>query len=167
MRPTALHAIAAAVLVAAGCATPVPLPPWGQPAQPPTPTQPAPAQPIPAPPAPTQPAQPPAQPQDPRLAALAADPLICAGATQCAEYWQRAQAWVSRHSSMAIVTINDSLIETLAPNGAGKLGFVVVREAADGGRSRIQIATLCHGGCSIEVRVNATQAFRRYVRASM
>lgn len=142
---------AAAVLVAAGCATTVPLPPWEPPTAAPGAAQPAPA-------------QPPAPPQDPRLAALAADPLICATAAQCAEYWQRAQAWVSRHSSMAIVTINDSVIETLAPNGAGKLGFRVVREPADAGRSRIQIATACYGGCSIEVRVNATQAFRRYVR---
>ena len=155
MRAPRFFAAVAAVLLTAGCATPVVLPPSAQPA----PSQPAPVQ----PPA----AQPPTPPQDPRLATLAADPLVCAGAAQCTEYWQRAHAWVSRHSSMAIVTINESLIETLAPNSTGKLGFIVVREPADAGRSRIQVATLCHGGCSIEVRVNATQAFRRYVRASM
>ena len=155
MRATRFLAAVAAVLFTAGCATPVMLPPSAQPA----PSQPTPAQ----PPA----AQPPAPPQDPRLATLAADPLVCAGTAQCAEYWQRAHAWVSRHSSMAIVTFTDSVIETLAPNAAGKLGFRVVKEPADGGRSRIGIATACFGGCSTEARINATVAFRRHVRGGM
>lgn len=147
----------ALVLVGAGCTTPTgPTPPSGM-EVPPT-TRPGPGVPPPDATPPTAPAQ------DPRLAALAADPLLCKSASECATFWTRAQAWVSRHSAMAIVSTTDALIETLPPNAPGKLGFRVVREPIGSGRSRIAIATACHGGCTVEVRTAATQAFRRYLR---
>lgn len=151
--------LVASVLVAAGCTAPA-----GPGPSPPDAGSPLPARPgTPAPP-PAATSPPTAPAQDPRLAALAADPLVCNASHECATFWTRAQAWVSRHSAMAIVTASDAVIETLPPNAPGKLGFRVVREPIGAGRARIAIATACHGGCSVEVRTAATQAFRRYLR---
>lgn len=112
----------------------------------------------------------------PMLAALAAVPAVptpsVCDATSCKEQWERAQVWVAKHSRWKIQTATEVQIATFNPTGdvaeRASYGMSVLKEPAEGGRSRITLSLSC-GSTSPMIScdpkpVDIQRAFYHYIQ---
>jgi hypothetical protein len=105
---------------------------------------------------------------DPNVMQIATTPLTCSNKTECDVWWQRAQTWVTNHSTYAIEASTDTLIQTAGPDGGKRaLAYQITRAANPDGTSTIGFAAHCDGamGC----KPNPWEAgadFKLYVRGT-
>jgi hypothetical protein len=94
-----------------------------------------------------------------------AEPVLCVDKSQCAIYWQRAQAWVANNSEYRLQTVTDTIIETQGPLAARTgLAFRITRVPDDKDGASIYILAACGSalGCS-PTSSDAIVAFKRFV----
>lgn len=82
------------------------------------------------------------------LAPVAAIPApVECDVASCPERWQRAQAWIARHSRWKIRAATDVMIETFNPTGddveRATYGFQALRYPVEAGRYRISLKAIC------------------------
>lgn len=105
----------------------------------------------------------------PETMQIATAPLICQNTDQCAQWWQRAQDWVARHSAYELRTVTDSLIETAGPEGgSGKLAYEITKVANRDGSATIGFAAHCDSmiGCRPDPWL-AGAGFKQYVKTGV
>lgn len=96
----------------------------------------------------------------------AAEPVLCATASQCEIYWQRAQAWVANNSPYRLQTVTDAVIETDGPTPTQtRLAFRITKVPDNTGGARIYAVAACSNvyACS-PTPTEAIAAFKRFVR---
>jgi hypothetical protein len=105
---------------------------------------------------------------DPDVMQIATKPLTCSNKAECDLWWQRAQSWVSSHSTYKIASATDSLIQTAGPDGGKRaLAYQITRTANPDGTATIGFAAHCDG--SLGCKPNPWEAgadFKQYVRGS-
>lgn len=105
---------------------------------------------------------------DPNVMQIATTPLTCSNKAECEVWWQRANAWVTSHSTYAIEASTDTLIQTAGPDGGKRaLAYQITRAANPDGTATIGFAAHCDGamGC----KPNPWEAgadFKQYVRGA-
>jgi hypothetical protein len=105
----------------------------------------------------------------PETMQIATAPLICQNADECAQFWQRAQDWVARHSAYELQTVTDSLIETAGPEGgSGKLAYEITKVANPDGSATIGFAAHCDSmiGCRPDPW-KAGASFKQFVKTGV
>jgi hypothetical protein len=98
--------------------------------------------------------------------AEAVDTPVTCDSAQCAEYWQRAQVWLGKHSQWKLQIATDIMLQTYNPtNDNPSYGFSVLSEPIGGGRYRITVSANCGNafGCNPKVE-DVRRAFYHYVR---
>lgn len=105
---------------------------------------------------------------DPGVMQIATTPLTCSGKAECDMWWQRAQTWVTSHSTYRIESSTDTLIQTAGPDG-GKpaLAYQITRTPNPDGTATIGFAAHCDG--SFGCKPNPWEAganFKEYVRGT-
>jgi hypothetical protein len=105
---------------------------------------------------------------DPDVMQIATKPLTCSNKAECDVWWQRAQSWVSTHSTYKIESATDTLIQTAGPDGGKRaLAYQITRTANPDGTATIGFAAHCDG--SLGCKPNPWEAgadFKQYVRGS-
>ncbi|MFZ5619702.1 MAG: hypothetical protein ACOY5W_01620 [Pseudomonadota bacterium] len=93
------------------------------------------------------------------------DGVACASATDCAEKWQRAEAWLRKHADWPIRTRTEQVIETERPRSRwySRTHYRVTRTPSDGG-AVIRIQASCQPSvyCAPDPEAVRT-AFYRYL----
>jgi hypothetical protein len=105
----------------------------------------------------------------PETMQIATAPLICRNADECAQWWQRAQDWVARHSAYKLQTLTDSLIETAGPEGgSGKLAYEITKVTNHDGSATIGYAAHCDSmvGCRPDPW-KAGAGFKQFVKTGV
>jgi hypothetical protein len=103
---------------------------------------------------------------DPDVMQIATKPLTCSNKAECDLWWQRAQSWVSSHSTYKIESATDSLIQTAGPDGGKRaLAYQITRAANPDGTVTIGFSAHCDS--SLGCKRNPWEAgadFKQYVR---
>ncbi|SIT42064.1 conserved exported hypothetical protein [Paraburkholderia ribeironis] len=105
---------------------------------------------------------------DPDIMQIATTPLTCSHKAECDVWWQRAQMWVSSHSTYPIESSTDSLIQTAGPDGGKRaLAYQITRTVNPDGTATIGFAAHCDGslGCTPNPW-EAGAEFKLYVRGN-
>jgi hypothetical protein len=104
---------------------------------------------------------------NPDVMQIATTPLTCSSANECGLWWQRAQSWVSSHSTYKIEASNDSLIQTTGPDGGKRaLAYQITKAANNDGTATIGFAAHCDS--SLGCKPNPWEAgadFKEFVRS--
>jgi hypothetical protein len=102
---------------------------------------------------------------NPDVMQIATTPLTCSNATECNLWWQRAQTWVTNHSTYKIEAATDSLIQTAGPLGGKRaLAYQITRTPNDGTAT---IGFAAHCDSSLGCKPNPWEAgadFKEFVR---
>ncbi|SOE64035.1 hypothetical protein SAMN05446635_2436 [Burkholderia sp. OK233] len=105
---------------------------------------------------------------NPDVMQIATTPLTCSSKAECAIWWQRAQTWVSGHSTYKIESSTDTLIQTAGPDGGKRaLAYQITRTSNPDGTATIGFAAHCDG--SMGCKPNPWEAgadFKQYVRGN-
>ena len=105
---------------------------------------------------------------DPDVMQIATTPLTCTSKSECDVWWQRAQTWVSSHSTYPVESATDTLIQTAGPDGGKRaLAYQITRTANPDGTATIGFAAHCDG--SLGCKPNPWEAgadFKEYVRGA-
>lgn len=105
---------------------------------------------------------------DPNVMQIATTPLTCSGKAECDVWWQRAQTWVTSHSTYAIESSTDTLIQTAGPDGGKRaLAYQITKTPNPDGTATIGFAAHCDG--SLGCKPNPWEAgadFKEYVRGT-
>ncbi|MGF6769649.1 hypothetical protein P3T18_002119 [Paraburkholderia sp. GAS199] len=105
---------------------------------------------------------------DPDVMQVATTPLTCSSKAECDTWWQRAQTWVTSHSTYKIESATDTLIQTAGPDGGKRaLAYQITRTANPDGTATIGFAAHCDG--SMGCKPNPWEAgadFKAYVRGA-
>jgi hypothetical protein len=106
---------------------------------------------------------------DPDVMQIATTPLTCSNKAECNLWWQRAQTWVSSHSTYKVETVTDALIQTAGPDGGKRaLAYQITRTVNPDGTATIGFAAHCDG--SMGCKPNPWEAgadFKQYVRGNV
>jgi hypothetical protein len=104
---------------------------------------------------------------NPDVMQIATAPLTCANANECSLWWQRAQTWVTHHSTYKIEAATDSLIQTTGPDGGKRaLAYQITRTPNNDGTATIGFAAHCDS--SLGCKPNPWEAgadFKEFVRS--
>ncbi|MFP3563760.1 hypothetical protein [Paraburkholderia sp. SIMBA_030] len=105
---------------------------------------------------------------DPDVMQIATAPLTCSSKAECDAWWQRAQTWVTSHSTYKVEFATDTLIQTAGPDGGKRaLAYQITRAPNPDGTSTIGFAAHCDG--SLGCKPNPWEAgadFKLYVRGT-
>ncbi|HZZ10950.1 MAG TPA: hypothetical protein VFE79_09655 [Paraburkholderia sp.] len=105
---------------------------------------------------------------NPDVMQTATTPLTCASKAQCDMWWQRAQSWVTSHSTYKVESNTDTLIQTAGPDGGKRaLAYQITKAANHDGTATIGFAAHCDG--SLGCKPNPWEAgadFKEYVRGA-
>lgn len=105
---------------------------------------------------------------DPDVMQIATTPLTCSSKSECDVWWQRAQTWVTSHSTYKVESSTDTLIQTAGPDGGKRaLAYQITRTANPDGTATIGFAAHCDG--SMGCKPNPWEAgadFKQYVRGA-
>ena len=102
------------------------------------------------------------------LNAIQNDALIaptCKDKSTCDLYWQRAQIWVSQHSSWRIQTANETIIQTFGPgNKEITLAYTITKIPDGKGGASITYQASCDNIFGCEMRpVDAFVSLKRFI----
>ena len=105
---------------------------------------------------------------NPDVMQTATTPLTCSTKTECDTWWQRAQSWVTSHSTYKVESATDTLIQTAGPDGGKRaLAYQITRTKNPDGTATIGFAAHCDG--SLGCKPNPWEAgadFKEYVRGA-
>ncbi len=104
---------------------------------------------------------------NPDVMQIATTPLTCSSKAECDVWWQRAQTWVTSHSTYKIESATDTLIQTAGPDGGKRaLAYQITRTPNHDGTATIGFAAHCDG--SLGCKPNPWKAgadFKEFVRS--
>lgn len=108
------------------------------------------------------------QPENPEILAEAQKPLVCANKSDCDLYWQRAQAYINKHSAFRIDTVTDTVLSTYQPSTTSReVGYNLTRIPRADGTATIDVAVVCNErimGCS-PTATEETVSLKRFVQS--
>lgn len=103
---------------------------------------------------------------NPDIMQIATTPLTCSNANECNAWWQRAQSWVTDHSTYKVEATTDTLIQTAGPDGGKRaLAYQITRTPNHDGTATIGFAAHCDS--SLGCKPNPWEAgadFKQFVR---
>jgi hypothetical protein len=103
---------------------------------------------------------------NPDVMQIATTPLTCSTASECSVWWQRAQTWVTNHSTYPIEATTDTLIQTAGPLGGKRaLAYQITKAPNNDGTATIGFAAHCDS--SLGCKPNPWEAgadFKQFVR---
>jgi hypothetical protein len=93
-------------------------------------------------------------------------PLTCTNKAECDAWWQRAQVWVTNHTTYKLQTITDSIIQTDGPSGGRRtLAFQITKTPNTNGSATIGFAAHCDNMFGCEPNPwKAGADFKQFVR---
>ena len=68
---------------------------------------------------------------------------VCVGANQCTVMWQRAQIWLTEHSSWKIQTANDVQLQTCGPGDSTDVAYTIIKEPIAQDTYQIKMSAAC------------------------
>ena len=93
-------------------------------------------------------------------------PLTCTNKAECDAWWQRAQVWVTNHTTYKLQTVTDSIIQTAGPSGGRRaLAYQITKTPNNNGSATIGFAAHCDNMFGCEPNPwKAGADFKQFVR---